>query len=75
MVENKTRIPTEVEKLDRKIQEIDNRIAEYGRRKEERLNKKNKKQKEWWEKKKMIVEDTWGMMVWLTKYIEENKND
>ena len=23
----------------------------------------------------MIVEDTWGMMVWLTKYIEQNKHD
>ena len=44
-MENKASIPTEVEKLDKKIKEIEDRITEYGRRKEEQLNRRNQKQK------------------------------
>ena len=74
-MENKTKIPTEIEKLDKKIEDIEKKIGEYKERKEEKLEKRNKKQKDWLSKRKMMVEDTWGMMVWLTKYIEDNKSD
>ena len=66
VMENKVRIPTEMEKLDRKIEEIEKKIKVYNERKNDQIKKKNKKQKEWWDKKKMIVKDTWGMMTWLS---------
>ena len=72
-MENKIRIPTEMEKLGKNIENMELRINDYKERKEEQVRKRNKKQKEWWDKRKMIVEDTWGMMTWLTKYIDENK--
>ena len=67
VIENKTRTPTEIEKLDKRIRDIEEKIKEYKERKEEKVRKRNQKQKEWWSSKKMIVENTWGMMVWLTK--------
>ena len=74
VIENKAIIPTEMEKLDKKIGDIKKKICEYKEKRDEKVRRKNQKQKEWWDKRKMIVEDTWGMMVGLTKFIDENKN-
>ena len=48
-------------------------MEEYKQRKEKQTAKQRKKQLEWKQKHKMIVEDSWGMMRWLTQYIEENR--
>ena len=42
-------------------------------RKEEKQKKRDRKKKEWMDKHRMIIEDSWSMMKWLVKYIEENK--
>ena len=73
VMENKRQIPGEIEKLDRRLQEIEAKIARYQERKQNQVGKRDKKKKEWLEKHKMIVDDTWAMLSWLHQYIEENK--
>ena len=76
MRREKTKIPTENEKLEEKMRKIETLIEEYRIAKEERKRKMTKKQEEWKQKHKMImVEDTWAMMRWLTQFIEENKHE
>ena len=72
--ERRTKIPKESEKLKAKLDEIEKMVEEYKSLKEERMEKMSRKQEEWRNKHKMIlVEDSWGMMRWLTQFIEENK--
>ena len=49
MIENKTIIPTEMEKLDKKIGDIEKKIREYKEKRDEKVRRKNQKQKEWWD--------------------------
>ena len=74
VLERKNIIPSG-EKLDKKLLEVEKRVMEYKNKKEEQLKKRDRKKKEWKERNKMIVEDTWGMLRWLTQYIEENEYD
>ena len=74
VLERKNTIPNG-EKLDKKLLEVEKRVMEYKNKKEEQLKKRDRKKKEWKERNKMIVEDTWGMLRWLTQYIEENEYD
>ena len=60
VIENKTIIPTEMEKLDKKIGDIEKKICEYKEKRDEKVRRKNQKQK------KMVVR--------LTKFIDENKS-
>ena len=73
IMEKKTKIPKEMEKIDKRLQEIEKRIMEYKERKEKQVQKSKEKRESWKKKHKMIVEDTWSMMRWITQYIEENK--
>ena len=47
VIENKTRIPTEIEKLDKKIRDIDEKVRQYKEQRDGRVRQKNKKQREW----------------------------
>ena len=75
ILENKTKIPTEIEKLESKLEYIERKVKEYIELREKQLTKRDNKKKQWREKNKMIVEDTWGMLRWLMQYIDENKYD
>ena len=73
VLDNKTKIPKETDKLDKKLREIEEKILKYENRKKERIRMKEKKQKEWKDSHKMIVEDTWAMIRWLHQFIDENR--
>ena len=65
--------PTEIEQLEKKLEDIEKKLKEYMERKEKQITLQQKKREEWRRKHRMIVEDSWGMMRWLTQFIEENK--
>ena len=71
--EKRDKVPKEIDKIERRLQEIEEKINEYKRRKNMQLRKQEMKKEEWKRKHRMIDQDTWGMMTWLTQYIEENK--
>ena len=73
IIERRTAIPKETEKIDKRLQEIEKKIEEYKERKEKKVQKSKEKREAWKKKHKMIVEDTWSMMRWITQYIDENK--
>ena len=69
----KDRVPKEVEKVECRLREIEGKINEYKERKAVQLEKRERKKEEWKKKHKMIGQDAWNMMTWLTQFIEENK--
>ena len=73
VMNRKKQIPREVEMLDKRLDEIEQKVEEYRRRKEINLRRRDKKKEEWRNKHKMIVEDHWGMLRWLNQFIEENQ--
>ena len=75
ILKRKCTIPKEKDQLLRRLDEIEGKIEEYRKRKDEQLRKKEVKKEEWKRRNKMIVEDHWGMLRWLHQYIEENKMD
>ena len=75
IIERKTTIPKEEDKLSWKLKEVERKIQEYNKKKEEQLERRHRKKKDWKERNRMIVEDTWGMLRWLTQYIEQNEYD
>ena len=61
------------DKVQKKLDEIEKKVEEYKKKREEKLKRKEMKRKDWIEKHRMIVEDHWGMLNWLHKFIEDNK--
>ena len=73
IMERKVKIPTEEEKIDKRIIEMTKKIEEYKLQKENKLKKRDEKKRNWKERNKIIVEDHWAMLRWCQQYIEENK--
>ena len=73
ILERKTEIPTDIDRIQEKIRRIEEKIEQYRKRKEEQQKKRDRKKKEWQDKHRMIIEDSWSMMRWLVQYIDENK--
>ena len=73
ILERKTMIPRELEKVDARLTEITKKIKQYKEKRDKQLKKRDKKKREWKDKHRMIIEDHWSMLRWLTQFIEENK--
>ena len=71
--ELKDRVPKEIDKVDRRLRDIEEKVIEYKTRKSLQLRKQEMKKEEWKRKHKMIGQDTLGMITWLTQFIEDNK--
>ena len=74
-MEKKDKIPTGIEKIEKRMEEIESKILEM-RAEEEKAKKRAAKArhaKEEEKKRKERMKNHWMMMGWLTRYIEKNK--
>ena len=62
VLERKTTILREIEKVDARMIEIAKKIEQYKERRDEQLERGDKKKREWKEKHRMIIEDHWSML-------------
>ena len=73
--ERRDKVPTEIEKVEIRMNEIEKRILEI-KLEEEKVQKKaanTKKAKEEGREKRERMKNTWMMMGWLHSFIEKNK--
>ena len=75
IMERKDQVPKEIDKLEYRLKEIEDKIEEYKEKREIQLKRRDMKKEEWKRRNRMIGQDTWSMMTWLTQFIEENKYD
>ena len=75
MMERKDKIPTGIDKIEERMNEIESKILEM-RAEEEKAKKRAaraKKSKDEERRRKERIKNHWMMMGWLTNYIEKNK--